>query len=71
MLGAGTTPVVMMMLRLGLRAAEVANLDVEHIDWRQGEIIISGKGHRPDRLPVPAEVGRAVAKHGHCLGRHW
>lgn len=60
-LGRRNYAMVMLMLRLGLRAAEVAALDLQDVDWRQGEVMVSGKGHRQDRLPVPIEVGRAIA----------
>jgi site-specific recombinase XerC len=46
---------------LGLRAGEVAGLDLGDIGWRQGEIIVRGKGSRRDILPLPADVGEAVA----------
>jgi integrase/recombinase XerD len=60
-LGRRDYAMVLVMLRLGLRAAEVAGLDAGDINWRQGEVIVSGKGHRRDRLPLPAEVGHAIA----------
>ena len=49
------------LLRLGLRAGEVARLRLDDIDWRAGELVVRGKGAREDRLPLPAEVGQAVA----------
>src|SRR5437867_2611386 len=49
------------LARLGLRASEVASLRLDDIDWRVGEIIVHGKGSRTDRLPVPADVGAAIA----------
>jgi site-specific recombinase XerD len=49
------------LARLGLRAAEVANLQLEDILWRCGEIVVRGKGSRVERLPMPADVGTAVA----------
>jgi site-specific recombinase XerD len=49
------------LLRLGLRAGEVARLRLDDIDWRAGELVVRGKGAREDRLPVPAEVGQAIA----------
>jgi integrase/recombinase XerD len=49
------------LLRLGLRAGEVARLRLDDIDWRAGELAVRGKGARQDRLPLPAEVGRAIA----------
>jgi integrase/recombinase XerD len=52
--------VLITLLRLGLRAGEVARLRLEDIDWRAGQIVVHGKGHRVDRLPLPVEVGEAI-----------
>lgn len=51
---------LMLMARLGLRAGEVAALDLDDLDWRAGEIVVSGKGSRTERLPLPVDVGEAV-----------
>jgi len=56
----------MLLARLGLRAGEVAALELGDIDWRAGELVIRGKGRREERLPLPADVGAAVA--GYLLG---
>jgi integrase/recombinase XerD len=53
--------ILTLLARLGLRAAEVANLELGSVDWRAGEIVIQGKGHRVDRLPLPVDVGEALA----------
>lgn len=53
--------VILLLARLGLRAGEVAALDLGDIGWRQGEISVRGKGSRRDSLPLPADVGEAVA----------
>ena len=53
--------VILLLLRLGLRAGEVAAMRLEDIDWRSGEVVVRGKGSRLDRLPLPGEVGRAIA----------
>ena len=53
--------ILMLLARLGLRAGEVAGLDLEDIDWRSGEVLVRGKGRRMDRLPLPHDVGRAIA----------
>jgi integrase/recombinase XerD len=53
--------IVLVVLRLGLRASEVARLTLDDIDWRAGEVAIKGKGGRLDRLPLPVEVGQAIA----------
>lgn len=50
-----------LMVRLGLRAGEVARLGLDDIDWRAGELVVRGKGSRLDRLPIPVDVGEAVA----------
>lgn len=52
--------ILVLMVRLGLRAVEVSRLGLDDIDWRAGEIEVSGKGRRHDRLPLPAEVGEAL-----------
>ncbi|MGO9559142.1 MAG: site-specific integrase [Acidimicrobiales bacterium] len=53
--------VLMLLSRLGLRSGEVASLCLEDIDWRSGELMVRGKGPKFERLPLPAEVGEAVA----------
>jgi site-specific recombinase XerD len=49
------------LVRLGLRAGEVAALALEDVDWRAGELVVAGKGPRRDRLPLPVDVGAALA----------
>lgn len=53
--------ILTLLLRLGLRRGEVARLQFGDLDWRAGEIVIRGKGDRQERLPLPADVGEAVA----------
>jgi integrase/recombinase XerD len=57
--------ILTMLVRLGLRAAEVANLALEDIDWRAGEIVVHGKANCTERLPLPGDVGEAVAAYLH------
>jgi integrase/recombinase XerD len=52
---------VLLMVRLGLRAGEVAALQLEDLHWGAGEVLIRGKGRSLDRLPLPADVGAALA----------
>lgn len=64
----------LLLARLGLRAGEVVALRLEDLDWRAGELTIRGKGSRQDRLPMPQDVGEALAAyllHGrpHCSTR--
>ena len=44
--------ILVLLSRLGLRAGEVAALTLDDIDWRNGEIVIRGKGGRRERLPL-------------------
>ena len=53
--------VIVLLLRLGLRAGEVAALRLDDIDWRAGELVVHGKGRRDERLPLPVDVGEAIA----------
>jgi len=53
--------IIVLLARLGLRAGEVAGLGLDDIDWRHGEITVLGKGNRAERLPLPADVGAAIA----------
>lgn len=54
---------VLLLARLGLRAQEVIAMQIDDIDWRAGETIVRGKGQRHDRLPLPQDVGEALAEY--------
>jgi len=55
--------ILLLLARLGLRAGEVASLSLDDIDWQAGSISVHGKsGHRP-RLPLPDDVGEALAEY--------
>jgi site-specific recombinase XerD len=53
--------ILLLLARLGLRASEVAGLELEDLDWTAGELRIRGKGNRVDRLPLLQDVGKAIA----------
>jgi len=53
--------VLLLLARTGLRAGEAAGLRLDDIDWRAGEITVRGKGSRRERLPLPPDVGEALA----------
>jgi integrase/recombinase XerD len=62
--------IVLLLARLGLRAGEVAFLELDDIDWDAGEVSVRGKGDQRTALPLPAEVGAAIAayvRHGRPL----
>lgn len=52
---------LMMLARLGLRAKEVATLTLDDIDWRTGQFLIKGKGRQRAIMPLPPDVGEALA----------
>jgi site-specific recombinase XerD len=55
--------VLLLLARLGLRAGEVARLQLNEIDWRAGEIHVLGKGQVRDHLPLLAEIGQALVEY--------
>ncbi len=63
-----------MLVRLGLRAGEVAKLQLDDIAWRAGEIVVGhGKANCTERLPLPTNVGEAVVaylRHGRPASAH-
>jgi site-specific recombinase XerD len=59
--------ILLLLARLGLRSGEVVGLTLDDIDWEAGELTVLGKGGRRDRLPIPRDVGKAIAtylRHG-------
>lgn len=57
---------LMLMARLGLRVGEVAGLALSDVDWRGGQILVRGKNTRLEHLPVPVDVGEALAEYVQC-----
>ena len=55
--------ILLLLARLGLRAGEVAGLQLGDVDWRRGEVLIRGKGGRQDVLPLPVDVGEALVSY--------
>ena len=55
--------VLLLLARMGLRAKEVATLSLDDVDWREGIVVIRGKGGREDRMPLLAEIGSALASY--------
>ncbi len=59
--------ILLLLARLGLRSGEVAFLELDEIDWNEGLLRVRGKGGQRNELPLPAEVGEAIAaylRHG-------
>lgn len=67
--------VLLLLARLGLRACEVIRLALDDIDWDQAHLRVRGKGGRQSLLPLPADVGAAIAAYLEtgrppCTDRH-
>ena len=59
--------ILLLLARLGLRSGEVAFLELDDIDWKAGQLSVRGKSGQRSELPLPAEVGKAIAaylRHG-------
>ena len=55
------------MARRGLRGQEIISIRLDDIDWQAGEVLIRGKGARRAAMPLPVDVGEAMAdwiRHG-------
>jgi len=57
--------ILLLLARLGLRAGEIVTLELGDIRWRAHEIIVHGKGRIQDRLPLLADIGKALALYLH------
>jgi site-specific recombinase XerD len=55
--------ILLLLARLGLRAGEVVGLAFEDLDWEAGELCIRANGGNSDRLPIPQDVGAALAEY--------
>ena len=56
--------ILMLLARLGLRGGEVAALELDDVDWRAGQLrLCAGKCRREHVLPLPQEVGAALAEY--------
>jgi integrase/recombinase XerD len=53
--------ILLLLARLGLRSGEVASLVLDDIDWEVGRITVRGKGGHWSQLPLPVDVGEAIA----------
>jgi integrase/recombinase XerD len=53
--------IVLLLARLGLRASEVANLELDDLDWAGAQVTVRGKRGARAVLPLPADVGAAIA----------
>lgn len=57
--------ILTLMVRLALRANEIASMRLEDVNWRAGELLIHGKGGQDAPMPLPADMGEALAGYLH------
>ncbi len=55
--------ILLLLARLGLRAGEVAALELSDMDWTDGKILVRGKDSQYDWLPLPEDVGEAIVRY--------
>lgn len=63
--------ILLLLARLGLRASEVAFLEMDDIDWEVGALTVTVKGKRRKAYPLTQEIGEAIAdylQHGRPSG---
>jgi len=66
-IGCRNWAILLLLARLGLRAGEVVGLTLDDIDWERGELRIRANGRSVDLLPIPRDVGAALADYLHRL----
>jgi len=58
--------ILLLLARLGLRSGEIVSLTLDSIDWERGCVtVIGSKGGQSAELPLPVDVGRAIAQYLH------
>ncbi len=55
--------ILLLLARLGLRSCEIVALTLDSIDWEAGSIAVVGKGDQAAVLPLPTDVGEAIAQY--------
>jgi len=53
--------ILLLLARLGLRASDIYALRLGDLDWAQATVQVMGKSRRMVRLPLPQQVGDAIA----------
>ena len=61
--------IVLLLARLGLRSGEVASLKLDDVDWKAGQLCVHGKSGHRNELPLPTDVGEAIAAYLQVVDR--
>ncbi|MCI2286108.1 tyrosine-type recombinase/integrase [Colwellia sp. MSW7] len=52
--------IILLLSRIGLRAGDIVDMKLDHIDWHNGSVRLLGKMNREDCLPLPQDAGDAI-----------
>lgn len=55
--------ILLLLARLGLRAGDVARLELDDVDWRHARLSVCGKSRRSTGLPLPQDAGDALLQY--------
>ena len=55
--------ILLLLARLGLRACEIRNMELDDIHWEVGQLTVRGKGGIQNHLPITHDVGEALANY--------
>jgi len=58
--------IILLLVRLGLRAGDVARLRLADIEWESGTLRVLGKGRYEVRLPLPQDAGDTLLHYLEC-----
>lgn len=53
--------ILLLLARLGLRSGDIVYMTLDDIDWDKGCLRVRGKGRRECFMPMPPDVGEAIA----------
>ncbi|WP_435171745.1 tyrosine-type recombinase/integrase [Falsirhodobacter sp. 1013] len=53
--------ILLLLARLGLRSGDIVNMTLDDVDWENGSLRMRGKGRRECFMPLPPDVGEAIA----------
>ena len=62
-LGMRDHAVLLLLARLGLRAADIVNLRMSDIDWHRSTVRVRGKTRKESLLPLPQDAGDAILRY--------
>jgi integrase len=57
---------ILLLVRLGLRAGDVARLRLGDLEWESGTLRVLGKGRYEVRLPLPQDAGDSLLRYLEC-----